>query len=190
MKKAIAIAVLSASASAIAAPVTYNLDPTHTYPSFEADHMGGLSIWRGKFNKSSGKVVLDRAAKSGTVEVNVETASVNFGLAKMDEHARGPDMFDVEKYPTATFKGKFSAFNGDVPTEVQGDLTLHGVTKPVTLTINKFLCKPHPMLKREVCGVDASAQINRKDFNIGYGEAYGFDMGVKLLIQAEGIKAD
>src|SRR5690606_9862607 len=96
MKKAMAIALLSVSASATRAPATSNLDPTHTYPSFEADHMGGLSIWRGKFNKSSGKVVLDREAKSGTVEVNVETASVNFGLAKMDEHARGPDMFDVE----------------------------------------------------------------------------------------------
>jgi polyisoprenoid-binding protein YceI len=190
MKKLLAIAVLATSATAFAAPATYNLDPSHTYPSFEADHMGGLSIWRGKFNTSSGKVVLDRAAKTGTVEVTVQTASINFGHAKMDEHARGPDLFDVEKYPTAVYKGKFSAFNGDVPTEVQGELTLHGITRPVTLTINRFLCKPHPMLKREACGVDASAQINRKDFGVSYGEAYGFDMGVKLLIQAEGIRSE
>src|SRR5882757_6643094 len=99
----IVIASLAAllGASAFAAPVTYNLDPNHTYPSFAADHMGGLSVWRGKFNKSSGKVVLDREAKSGTVEVNIDTASINYGHAKMDEHAKGPEIFDVAKFPTA-----------------------------------------------------------------------------------------
>jgi polyisoprenoid-binding protein YceI len=178
------------SLAAQAAPATYNLDPSHTYPSFEADHFGGLSVWRGKFNKSSGKVVIDRAAKTGSVEVTVDTASINFGMEKMDTHARGEEMFDVAKYPTAVYKGKFSSFNGDEPTEVKGDLTLHGVTKPVTLTINSFKCIINPMLKREVCGVDASAQLNRKDFGISYGEAYGFKQEVKLLITAEGIKAD
>ena len=190
MKKVIAMALFAATTSAMAAPSTYNLDPNHTYPSFEADHFGGLSVWRGKFNKSSGKVVIDRAAKSGSVEVDVDTASINFGLEKMDKHARGEEMFDVAKYPVATYKGTFSQFNGDVPTEVKGELTLHGVTKPVTLSIKSFKCIINPMLKREVCGVDATAQLNRKDFGIGYGEAYGFDMGVKLFIQAEGIKAD
>src|SRR6185369_12953852 len=113
--------------------------PNHTYPSFEADHMGGMSIWRGKFTKSSGTVVFDREAKAGTVEVNVETASVDFGHAKMNEHAKGAEIFDVAKYPTATYKGKFTKFNGDVPAEISGELTLHGVTKPVTLQINQFL---------------------------------------------------
>lgn len=178
------------SLAAQAAPATYNLDPSHTYPSFEADHFGGLSVWRGKFNKSSGRVVIDRAAKTGSVEVTVDTASINFGMEKMDTHARSEEMFDVAKYPTAVYKGTFSSFNGDVPTAVKGDLTLHGVTKPVTLTINSFKCIINPMLKREVCGVDASAQLNRKDFGISYGEAYGFKQEVKLLIQAEGIKAD
>lgn len=191
MKKLLlATALTAAATAATAAPATYNLDPTHTYPSFEADHFGGLSTWRGKFDKSSGKVVLDRAAKSGTIEVTVQTDSVNFGLAKMDEHAKGADLFDVAKYPTATYKGKFTAFNGDVPTEAQGELTLHGVTKPLTLTINRFKCMPHPMLKKEVCGADASAEFNRADYGLSYGQAYGFDMGVKLQIQVEGIKAD
>ncbi len=176
--------------TAIAAPVTYNLDPNHTYPSFAADHMGGLSVWRGKFTKSSGKVVLDREAKTGSVEVNVDTASIDYGLAKMNEHAKSAELFDVEKYPTAVYKGKLTKFNGDVPTEVQGELTLHGVTKPVTLHIDQFLCKPHPMLKREACGADASATIRRSDFGISYGEAYGFNMDVKLQIQVEGIKAE
>ncbi len=191
MKKLmLATALTAAATAATAAPATYNLDPTHTYPSFEADHFGGLSTWRGKFDKSSGKVVLDRAAKSGTIEVTVQTDSVNFGLAKMDEHAKGADLFDVAKYPTATYKGNFTAFNGDVPTEAQGELTLHGVTKPLTLKINRFKCMPHPMLKKEVCGADASAEFNRADYGLSYGQAYGFDMGVKLQIQVEGIKAD
>jgi len=191
IKRSIAASVFAlACTGAMAAPATYNLDPTHTYPSFEADHMGGLSIWRGKFTKTTGTVVLDREAKTGTVDVKVDAASVDFGNAKMDEHARDKDLFDVEKYPLATYKGKITKFNGDAPAEVQGELTLHGVTKPVTLTINQFLCKPHPMLKREVCGADASATINRKDFGMGYGEAYGFKMDVKLAIQVEGIKAE
>jgi polyisoprenoid-binding protein YceI len=191
MKKILATVLLTAVAGALsAAPVTYNLDPGHTYPSFEADHMGGLSIWRGKFTKSDGKVVLDREAKTGSVEVNIDATSIDFGHAKMNEHAKGEEIFDVAKFPTATYKGKITKFKGDAPSEVTGELTLHGVTKPVVLQINQFLCKPHPMLKREVCGADASATINRKDFGVSYGEAYGFKQDVKLLIQVEGVKAD
>jgi len=191
MKKLLLASLLAASCgAAVAAPVTYNLDPAHTYPSFEADHMGGLSVWRGKFTKSSGTVVLDREAKTGTVEVNIDAASIDFGQAKMNEHAKSEELFDVAKFPTAVFKGKLAKFSGDAPTEVQGELTLHGVTKPVTLHIDQFLCKPHPMLKREVCGADASATINRKDFGVAYGEAYGFKMDVKLKIQVEGLKAE
>ncbi len=191
MKKVIATLLLSAAAGSLcAAPVTYNLDPSHTYPSFEADHMGGMSIWRGKFDKSAGTVVFDKEAKAGTIEVTVDTTSIDFGMAKMNEHAKSPDLFDVAKFPTATYKGTFSKFVGDAPTEVSGELTLHGVTKPVTLQINQFLCKQNPMLKREVCGADASATINRKDFGVSYGEAYGFKMDVKLAIQVEGVKAD
>ncbi len=191
MKKLIlATALVATMFGANAAPVTYNLDPTHTYPSFEADHFGGLSVWRGKFTKSSGKVVLDRAAKSGTIDVTVQTDSIDFGLAKLDEHAKSAEIFDVAKYPVATYKGKFTAFNGDVPTEAQGEFTLHGVTKPLTLKINRFKCMMHPMLKKEVCGADASASLNRADYGVSYGQAYGFDMGVKLQIQVEGVKAD
>lgn len=177
------------SATALAAPVTYNIEPSHTYPAFEADHMGGLSVWRGKFNTTGGTIVLDTAAKTGTVDITVDMKSVNFGFDKMDEHARGPDIFDVAKYPTATYKGKFTAFNADKPTKVEGELTLHGVTKPVTLTINSFLCKMHPMLKTEVCGADASASFNRADFGVDYGAMYGFKMDVKLLISVEALKA-
>src|SRR6202161_4700433 len=173
-------------ASAVAAPVTYTLDPNHTYPSFAADHFGGLSVWRGKFDSTSGKVVYDKDAKSGSIEVTVDMNSINFGMPKLDEHAKSAEMFDAAKYPTATFTGKFTKFNGSAPAEAQGTLTMHGVTKPVTLTINSFLCKPNPMTKKEVCGADASATFNRADFGVNFGDKYGFKQEVKLQIQVEG----
>lgn len=175
---------------AVAAPTTYNIDPEHTYPAFEADHMGGLSIWRGKIETTSGKVVLDRAAKTGTVDVTMDMKSINFGIARMNAVAVSPDIFDTAKFPTATFTGKLASFNGENPTEVQGNLTLHGVTKPVTLKLNSFMCKTNPISKKETCGADASATINREDFGVTLGKNIGFKMDVKLLISVEAIKAD
>lgn len=177
------------SAGAFAAPVTYTLDPSHTYPSFEADHMGGLSVWRGKFTASSGKVVYDKAAKSGSIDVTVDMSSVDFGMPKLNEHAKSAEIFDVTKYPTATFSGKFTKFNGASPAEAEGTFTMHGVSKPLTLTINSFLCKPNPMNKKEVCGADASATFNRSDFGVNFGDKYGFKQDVKLQIQVEGSPA-
>ena len=173
-----------------AAPVTYNVDPTHTYPSFAADHMGGLSVWRGKLRTSSGTIVLDREAKSGTVKIVIDTTAVDVDMDKLNEHIKSADMLDVAKFPTATYEGKLSKFKNGEPTEVDGNLTLHGVTKPVKLTINTFLCKQNPMSHKDVCGADASATINREDFGVSYGKAYGFLMDVKLQIQVEAIKAD
>ena len=178
-----------ATASAFAAPVTYDLDPRHTYPSFEADHFGGLSVWRGKFTDTTGKVVYDKEAKSGSIDVTVNINSIDFGYAKLNEHAKSPEVFDAGNYPTATYTGKFTKFNGAAPTEAQGTLTLHGVTKPVTLKINSFLCKPNPMTKKEVCGADAAAAFDRSDFGINYGDSVGFKMWVKLQIQVEGSPA-
>jgi polyisoprenoid-binding protein YceI len=175
------------SFSAVAAD-TYMLDPTHTYPSFEADHFGGLSVWRGKFTKSSGMVTLDRAAKTGTVDVTVDPASVQTGNPKLDEHLQSNEFFDVTKYPSVTYKGTDIKFDGDKPVEVIGSLTMHGVTKPLNLTIDTFKCMQHPVLKREVCGVEASAHFNRADYGMDFGSKYGFSMDTKLDIQAEGIK--
>lgn len=176
--------------TANAAPVTYNLDPNHTFPSFEADHMGGMSILRGKFNSSSGKVVLDRQAKSGTIEVSVDTSTIDFGIPKLNAEAKEPMMFDVAKFPMATYSGKFSAFKGDVPTAAEGTLTLHGVTRAVALTIRQFKCMVNPLVKKEVCGADAEADFDRADFGIDYGRTYGFNMAVKLRIEVEGVRAD
>jgi polyisoprenoid-binding protein YceI len=170
---------------ASAAPVTYNIDAAHTYPSFEADHMGGLSTWRGKFNSSSGKIVLDREAQTGTINVTVDTTSIDFGNDKLNQHAQSPDMFDAAKFPTATYTGKLVKFKDGAPSEAEGTLNLHGVTKPVTLKIDKFACKKHPMTGKEVCGADATANLNREDFGISFGKQFGFDMNVLLRIQVE-----
>ena len=177
------------STMSFATPVTYDLDPRHTYPSFAADHLGGLSIWRGKFTDTSGRVVFDKDSKSGSIDVTVNMNSVDFGLAKLDEHAKSPEIFDASKFPTATYSGTFTQWSGSTPTEVQGTLTLHGVSKPLTLKINSFMCKPNPTTKKEICGADASAQFNRSDFGITWGDAYGFKMWVKLEIQVEGSPA-
>lgn len=184
-----ALAVL-ASGIANAATVTYDVDPEHTYPSFEADHMGGLSVWRGKFNKSSGKVTLDKAAGTGTVGVTIDVASLDFGHDTLNEHAQGPELFDATKYPQATYKGRLEGFVDGEPTRVAGELTLHGVTRPVELEIKSFKCMPHPMLKREVCGADALATIQRDEFGMDGGKDYGFKMDVTLRIQIEAIEAE
>jgi len=182
-----AFAALAATGTAFAAD-TYTIEPNHTFPSFEADHMGGLSVWRGKFTKTSGSITLDRAAKTGSVDIVIDASTLDFGHEKMNEHAKGPDMFDVAKFPTATYKSKSITFKGDVPAEVNGELTLHGVTKPVKLTINQFKCIQHPMFKREACGADASATFNRADFGIGFAVQMGFNPTVKLAIQVEALK--
>jgi polyisoprenoid-binding protein YceI len=177
------------SAGAIAAPVTYKVDPAHTYPSFEADHFGGLSVWRGKFTSSSGTIVMDQAAKTGTVDITINVGSIDYGMAKMNEHAKSPEIFDVAKFPTATYKGKLVKFVGNAPTEVEGTFTLHGVSKPLTLKIVQFKCMVNPMSKKETCGADARATLNRSDYGVSYGAAYGFKQEVILQIQVEGIRA-
>jgi polyisoprenoid-binding protein YceI len=174
----------------IAAQTIYNIDPNHTYPSFEADHFGGVSVWRGKFTKSSGTVTIDREAKTGTVAVDIDPSAIDTGNSKLDEHLKGENFFNIAKYPTASYKGSTILFDGDKPIKVIGDLTLHGVTKPVNLTINSFKCFVNPILKREVCGADASGEFDRADFGVSYGKDYGFKMLTKLQIQVEGIKAE
>jgi polyisoprenoid-binding protein YceI len=185
-----AIAALAAGTSfeAMAAETTYQLDPTHTYPSFEADHFGGVSIWRGKFNKSSGTVSINREAKTGTLEATIDMTSVDIGNDTLDTALKSPKFFDSTQFPTAVYKGTSMKFKDDVPVEVIGQLTMHGVTKPLNLKIESFKCFQNPMLKREVCGTESTATFDRSDFGVDMGKAYGFQMQTVLHIQAEGIK--
>ncbi len=182
---ALAAATSLLCTAAFAAPTTYKLDPNHTHPSFEADHMGGLSKWRGMIRNNHGTVTLDKAAQTGTVNVTMEMNSIDFGNDALNAHAQTPDLFNVAKYPTATYTGKLVDWKDGAPTAVDGMLTLHGVTKPVNLKIDHFLCKLG-MNKKQVCGADAITKIQRDDFGVDFGKKFGFDMGVVLRIQVEG----
>ena len=186
-KLLMALAAACVVSTAQAKPEIFTIDPAHTYPSFEAPHAEQLSLWRGKFNKSSGKLTLDRANKTGTVSITIDAASVDFGHDIMNQVARGPDYFNVEKYPTATYQGTL-VFKGDTVTEVKGDFTLLGVTKPLNLKVNWFKCVQSKMLKREMCGTDAYAEFNRGDW--GLTENIQNGPMVTLRIAAEAVAGD
>lgn len=174
---------------AVAAPMTYNIDSAHTYPTFEADHLGGVSLWRGKINSTSGTIVLDKEARTGNVDVTMDMNTIDFGHQGLNDHAMTPDIFDTAQFPTATYTGRLVDFENGMPTAIDGTLTLHGVSQPVRLNIDKFTCKEHPMQGREVCGADASAQIDRSEFGVDIGAPL-FDMGVLLRISIEALAAE
>ena len=181
----LAIACGALATGVTAEPVTYNIDSAHTYPAFEADHQGGLSIWRGKIERTSGTVSFDKEAQTGSVEVTMDMSSINFGHAGMNEHAITADMLDVEKFPNAVYVGQLVNFENGSPTEIEGTLTMHGVTQPVTLAVERFRCQPHFRHGREVCGADASATIDREEFGVDYDKDHGFFMDVDLMITIE-----
>jgi len=171
---------------ACAAEVIYEIDAAHTYPSFEADHMG-LSFWRGKFNTSSGRVVLDREAGRGSVDIAIDIASIDFGNDALNEHARSAELFDAGKYPQAHYRGRLEGFVDGAPTRVDGTLQLHGKTLPLVLAIDRFKCTKHPMMPRDYCGANATSTLDRAAFGMDAGKDYGFDMKVALRIQVEAL---
>jgi polyisoprenoid-binding protein YceI len=173
---------------AIAAPQVYTIEPGHTYPSFVVGH-AGISHWQGKFNKSFGKVWLDREHSTGKVEITIDTSSINFGFPLLDKIMQGPDYFDVARYPTAIYKSDAIHFANGLPASVDGQLTLRGVTKPVKLTFTQFVCRPHPMFNREVCGGDATTEFDRAQFGLTKSVEEG-DSKVKLTIQVEALQGD
>ena len=185
MKRLALLAALAAfAAAAQAAPSTYNIDNSHTYPHFTYSHLG-YSIQTHKFDKTSGKVVMDFEAKTGSVDVTIAATSVNTGFALFNEHIQGADYFDTAKYPTITFKSSSMKFNGNKPVSLTGDLTIKGVTKPVKLEVTHFRCMPHPMLKAPACGANATAQVKRSDFNMGKNAPFvSDDVTLTLAIEA------
>lgn len=171
--------------SAVAAD-SYTVDPNHTFPHFQINHLG-FSTMHGRFDKTSGTVTLDRAAKTGSVDISIETGSISTGYVKRDEHLKSPDFFNAAEFPAITYKSTAMHYKGDTPASVDGNLTISGVTKPVTLTIDAFNCGANPMNKKEECGAAASAQIKRSDFGVKYGlPNIGDD--VKLEFEIEAIK--
>ena len=169
-----------------AAPETFVIDGTHTFPRFEYSHFG-YSRQANRFDRTSGTVTLDRAAQSGSVDVVIDAASVSTGYAVFDQHLRGEDFFDVAKHPSITFKSESMKFDGDRLKQVEGVLTIKGIAKPVTLEVSSFHCMPHPMRKKDACGANATAQIKRSDFNMGKHVPHVSDE-VVLSIPIEAIK--
>ncbi|MEY2687452.1 MAG: hypothetical protein RL375_1650, partial [Pseudomonadota bacterium] len=163
LKRWCVVACLTAWAQANAAPVTYTVDPDHTFPSFEADHMG-LSVWRGKINKTSGTIVYDKATGTGTVDITIDPDSIDFGHKQLNNWARSEQFLHTGEFPVARYVGRLDAPRNGVPTRVLGDLTLRGATRPVVLDIAWIRCIVHPLFKREVCGADASGSFNRDEF--------------------------
>ncbi len=186
MKTILAALAAAAAFPALAAPESYSLDSRHTFPSFEVNHLG-FSTQRGRFNKTTGKVTLDREAKTGSVEVEIDAGSVDTGLDKLEEHLVGEDFFNVAKYPTLAFKSRSMTFSGDKPASVSGDFTMLGVTRPLTLTIHAFNCGVHPINKKNVCGADASATLKRSEFGMTK-YVPGVSDEVMLKIQVEAFK--
>jgi len=182
----IAAAVLATTGAAHAQSATYAIDPTHTFVTFEARHFG-TSTNRGRFDKKEGTVTLDKAAKTGKVEVTIDTSSINTGVGPFDGHLKSKDFFNVAEHPTAKFTGDKLTFDGDKVKSVAGTLTLAGVSQPVTLTASNFNCYTNPMLKREVCGGDFETTIKRSEFGVKYGLP-GIPDDVRLLIQVEAVK--
>jgi len=168
-------------------PATYTIEPTHTFATFEIGHFG-TSTNRGRFDRKEGTVQLDRAAKTGKVEVTLDTTSINTGTPNFDKHLQSEDLFNTAKFPTARFVGDKFSFNGDNVSQITGTLTLLGKTQPVTLKANNFNCYMSPMLKREVCGGDFETTIDRTAFGMSYGVIYGFPKDVRIVIQVEAIK--
>jgi len=190
MRKSVFVAAVSAGlmVSAVqAAPAAYAIDPTHTFATFEIGHFGA-SVNRARFDKKEGTVQLDKAAKAGKVEISIDVTSVNSGTAAFNQHLQSADLFDAAKYPTIKFVSDKFVFNGEKVSEVTGNLTLLGKTHPVTLKANQFNCYENPMLKREVCGGDFEATIDRTAFGMNYGVDWGFSKNVRLVIQVEAVK--
>ena len=186
MKTLLALAAALATLPAAADVETYNVDPNHTFPAYEVGHFG-YSFQRGRFNKTQGKITLDTAARSGSADITIDTASVSSGVDKLDEHLRGEDFFDSKKYPQMTFKSTDLVFDGDRVRQARGTLTIAGIAKPVTFELTHFKCGMNLMLMRKVCGADMTTTIKRSEFGMKYALPMLADE-VVLRVNVEAIK--
>jgi polyisoprenoid-binding protein YceI len=177
---------MSGLGAAWAAPESFTIDPNHTYPMFEVSHFG-ISTQRGRFEKTKGKVVLDRAAKTGSIDVTIDATSISMGFEEWNKHVRDEGLFHTEKFPVITFKSNKLIFQGDKPVGADGEFTLLGVTKPLRIKIANFACTEHPLLKKLYCGAEVSAQIKRSDFGMTKGIPM-VDDEVRLISPVEALK--
>lgn len=185
MKATMLAAILSASCCVAAYGAdTYTIDGNHTSATFSFKHLG-FSTFHGKIPATGGTIVLDRAQKTGSVDITFEIDDIATGVDKFDDHLESADFFDGEKFPTATFKASKVTFTGDSPSSITGDLTIKGKTKPVTLQITAFKCGEHPMTKAAACGADATAKIKRSDFGLEkYVPAVSDEIDLAIEVEA------
>lgn len=186
MKKILVAAAFASlfAGQAMAAPQTYELDPAHTFPRFSYDHMG-MSKQILRFNKTTGTVVLDKEAKEARVDIAIDMKSIDTGFDTFDEHIQGADFLDTAQYPTATFKSTKVVFEGDKPASIEGDLTIKGISKPVTLTVTSFFNGPHPMMEKDAIGANATAVIKRSEFNAGkFAPGVGDEVTLDIALEA------
>lgn len=184
MKTILALLTALISSAALAAPETYNVEPTHTFPRFSYSHFG-YSTQLSRFNKTSGTIVYDPVAKTGAVDISIDMTSVDTGFAVFNSHIQGADFLDTATYPTATYKSTTVRFDGDKPVAVDGVLTIKGIAKPVSLTLTSFQKMPHPMLKKDAIGANATATIKRSEFNAGkFAPHVGDEVTLNIAVEA------
>lgn len=181
------LAALAASLAVFPAAAemeSYTVDPRHTFPTYEVNHLG-YSMQRGRFNRTAGRIAVDTAARKGSADIAMETASVSTGVDKLDEHLRSEDFLNAAKFPLITFKSTDFAFEGEKLKSATGDLTINGVTRPVTFTANVFQCAVNPMLKKKQCGADLQTTIKRSDFGVKYAlPMLGDDVTLRIPVEA------
>lgn len=184
-----ALAMLAGLASPLvqARADVYGIDPTHTFVTFEARHYGTSTV-RGRFDRTEGTIRFDPKAKTGKAVITLATDSVSTGVAAFDGHLKGKDFFNSAVFPGAQFVGERFTFVGDKVVAVSGRLTLLGKTHPLTLTASHFNCYQHPVLKRDVCGGDFEASLQRSQWGLGHGIDQGIPDSIRLVIQVEAVK--
>jgi len=186
VRKFLAASLVAVATSASAAPEGFTLDSRHTFPTFQVNHLG-ISMQFGRFNKTTGKIVVDREARTGTADIAIDPASIDMGIDKWDEAMRGEDWFNVAQFPTVTFKSPRLLFEGDKVVGAEGEFTLLGVTRPLTLKLSGFNCIAHPLNKKTVCGGTATATIKRSEFGLTR-QLPGIGDEVSLTIPVEAFK--
>lgn len=186
MSKLLATVLLSAAVvtPVFAAPATYGVEPNHTFPRFSYTHLG-FTTQQSRFDKTTGTVVYDKEGRAGSVDITIDTRSVSTGSALFNQHIQAEDFLDTAKYPNVTFKSTNVNFDGDKPVSIEGDLTMKGITKRVTLTVTRFLAAPHPIQKKDTIGADAYTIVKRTDFNMGkYAPAVSDEVRIDIAIEA------
>ncbi len=180
--------LMAAFVGCAAAQETYVVDPAHSQPQYETVHIG-FSVQRGSFGKLSGKVVLDRAARKGSVDFTIDASSIRTHDPRSDVVVKGERYFNVEKYPTISFKSSNLTFEGDRVVGLDGELTMLGVTKPASFKVANFNCGENPFNKKAMCGAVATATIKRSDWGMTFGVQISNPADeIKLTIPVEASK--